>query len=64
VKIIIYANHPLRASVRAIEEVLNEIMEVSGIHTIEDSIASLTHIFELQGVPEMKKNELRYLLGD
>jgi phosphoenolpyruvate phosphomutase len=64
VKIIIYANHPLRASVRAIEEVLNEIMEVSGIHTIEDSIVSLTHIFELQGVPEMKKNELRYLLGD
>jgi hypothetical protein len=39
-------------------------MEVSGIHTIEDSIVSLTHIFELQGVPEMKKNELRYLLGD
>jgi phosphonopyruvate hydrolase len=61
VKLMIYANHPLRASVQAVESVLREIKSVGGIHTVDPMIASVNRIFEIQGVPEMKKNEEKFL---
>jgi phosphoenolpyruvate phosphomutase len=61
VKVLIYANHPLRASVRAIEETLREIKEAGGLHTVDERLAPVTRVFELQGVPEMKQNEKKYL---
>jgi phosphonopyruvate hydrolase len=61
VKLIIYANHPLRASVQAIEKVLREIKSAEGIRTVDPMIASVNRIFEIQGVPEMKRNEEKFL---
>ncbi len=49
VRMVIYANQVLRAGVRAQEEILAEIRRAGGVHVIENRIAPLDHIFELQG---------------
>jgi phosphonopyruvate hydrolase len=61
VKLVIYANHPLRAAVGAMEEILREIKSAQGIHTVDPMIAPVNRIFEIQGVPEMKKKEAKFL---
>ena len=62
VKLFIYANQPTRASVKAQEALLEEIKRAGGIHTIDQMMVPVSHIFELQGVPAMKENEKRYLV--
>lgn len=62
VKIVIYANHTFRAAVKAAEEILQEIKRAKGIHTINDMMVPVARLFELQGVPQMKENEKKYLL--
>jgi phosphoenolpyruvate phosphomutase len=61
VKLVIYANQPLRAAVKAQEALLNEIKQAGGIHTVDGMMVPVSHIFELQGVPVMKENEKKYL---
>lgn len=61
VKLVIYANHPLRAAVQAIEKVLQEIKSEGGIHTVDPMIIPISRIFEIQGVPEMKQKEAKFL---
>lgn len=61
VRLVIYANHPLRAAVGAMEETLREIKSAQGIHTVDPMIAPVSRIFEIQGVPEMKKKETKFL---
>lgn len=61
VKMVIYANQTFRAAVKATTAVLDEIKRAGGIHTIEDMMVPVSHIFELQGVPEMKAHEKKYL---
>jgi phosphoenolpyruvate mutase len=61
VKMVIYANQTFRAAVKSTEEVLKEIKRARGIHTIADMVAPVSHIFELQGVPQMKENEKKFL---
>lgn len=62
VKLFIYANQPTRASVKAQEALLEEIKRAGGIHTIDQMMVPVSHIFELQGVPGMKENEKKYLV--
>jgi hypothetical protein len=38
--------------VKATEELLAEIRKAGGVHTVEDRMAPLTRIFELQELPE------------
>ncbi len=61
VKLVIYANQPLRTAVKAQELLLEEIKKAGGIHTIDDMMVPVSHVFELQGVPQMKENERKYL---
>jgi len=62
VKLFIYANQPLRASVKAQEALLEEIKKAGGIHTIDPMMVPVSHIFDIQGVPKMKEDEKRYLV--
>ncbi len=62
VKLFIYANQPMRASVRAQEAILQEMKKAGGIHTIDPMMIPVSHIFEIQGVPEMKEAEKKYLV--
>ena len=62
VKLFIYANQPMRASVKAQEALLEEIKRSGGIHTIDSMMIPVGHIFDLQGVPAMKEDEKKYLV--
>jgi len=62
VKMVIYANQTLRAAVGAMEDALEEIERSGCILPVEDKIAAVKHIFELQGTLEMKEKEGKYLV--
>lgn len=57
VKMVIYANHGLRASVKAMLDVYHKILEQGSTVGVEEYIVPLSLIFELQGVPLIKKAE-------
>ncbi len=61
VKMVVYANHPLRAAIRAMEEVLGKIQHDGGIYEVDHLVVPMKHVFDLQGVPEMKEREQRFL---
>jgi len=61
IKIMIYANHAIRAAVGAMREVFAQIRRDGGIHQIDKQIASVEDIFELQRVAAMKVAETKYL---
>lgn len=61
IRLVIYGNHAIRAAVTAMERVFAQIREDRGIHNVDKEIVPVTHIFELQGVPEMKAREKKYL---
>ena len=50
IKMVIYANHGMRAAVRAIDETLAEIRRAGTTAPIESNIAPLKRLFELQGL--------------
>jgi len=61
VKIVIYANQPMRAGIKVQELLLEEIKKAGGIHTIDEMMVPVSHVFELQGVPQLKEKEEKYL---
>jgi phosphonopyruvate hydrolase len=61
IRIVIYANHAIRAAVGAMRQVFAQIRRDGGIHNVDKEIASVEDIFDLQHVPEMKAAEKKYL---
>ena len=61
VKMVIYANHGLRASIKAMERVFDKIKKDGGIYDLDELIDPVDHVFDLQGVPLMKENEQKFL---
>ena len=61
IKIVIYANHAIRAAVSAMRETFAQIRRDGGIHQVDKQIASVEDIFDLQRVPAMKAAEKKYL---
>jgi phosphonopyruvate hydrolase len=61
IKIVIYANHAIRAAVAAMRQVFGQIRRDGGIHVVDKQIASVEDIFDLQHVPAMKAAEKKYL---
>ena len=61
IRIVIYANHAIRAAVGAMRDVFAQIRRDGGIHEVDKQIASVEDIFELQRVPAMKAAEKEYL---
>jgi len=61
IKMVIYANHGLRASIKAMEIVFSKIKEDQGIYDLDELIVPLNHVFDLQDVPQMKEKERRFL---
>lgn len=58
VAMVIYANHSVRAAVKAVRDVLSEMRAVHGIHTVGDRLPTLEEMFTLQnasGKPETVK---------
>ena len=61
IRIVIYANHAIRAAVGAMRQVFAQIKRDGGIHNVDKQIASVEDIFDLQRVPAMKAAEKKYL---
>ena len=61
IKMVIYANQGLRASIRAMDEVLSEIRQAGRLDAVEDRIVPMSTVFELQGMTRMREEEKIYL---
>jgi len=64
IKMVIYANHGLRAAIKAINEVFSEINRAGRLDTINDRIVPMNAVFELQGMIQMKEQEKIFLRSD
>jgi len=64
IKMVVYANQGLRASIKAINNVLTEIKREGRLDTVEDKIVSMQEVFELQGMTRMKDEEKVFLRTD
>lgn len=61
VNLIIYANHGLRAAIKAVQQAYAKILATGSTVSIEQDIASMSTVFELQGMKAMKLEEERFL---
>ena len=61
VSLVIWANHMIRASVKAMENASRQIFTQESLTGVEDKIASLDSIFRLQGADELLRAQERYL---
>jgi len=61
ISLVIWANHGLRSSVRAIQDTARQIFKSESLSKIEPKIASVAEIFRLQGAEELIRAERRYL---
>jgi len=60
-KLVIFANHGLRATIKAMRETFATLEEARKPEAVEDRICRLDEVYELIGVPEMKADEKRYM---
>ena len=61
IRLVIYGNHAIRAAVTGMERVFAQIRRDRGIANADGEIVPVTHIFDLQGVSDMKAREKKYL---
>ena len=62
IKMVIYANHGIRAAIKAMKDIYSEISATHGIITVNDKIAPMKEVFELQGMHLMKEHEKKFLV--
>lgn len=58
---VIWANHNLRASITAMQNISKQIQKEESLIQVEQSIASVSEIFRLQNVEELQRAEKKYL---
>jgi phosphoenolpyruvate phosphomutase len=63
-KMIIFANHGLRAAIRAMQETLGELRRAGTASAIEDRIVPLTEVYRLVNLGQLKADEREYLPPD
>ncbi|GMV39674.1 MAG: hypothetical protein AMXMBFR64_13900 [Myxococcales bacterium] len=63
-KMIIFANHAMRSSIKAMQEALNHLHTMGFTGSVEDRIVPLKEVYRLVGEPEMKANEKCFLPPD
>lgn len=61
ISVVIWANHVLRAAVKAMQEITRQIYEDKGLHRIEEKIAPVEEIFRLQNFDIFVEAERKYL---
>lgn len=60
-KIIIYANQPVRAAIRAMKETLALIRQDTRPGAANDRIVTLPEVYDIVGVPQMEQDEKAFL---
>eukprot|EP00771_Trimastix_marina_P000288 gnl/Trimastix_PCT/1305.p2 GENE.gnl/Trimastix_PCT/1305~~gnl/Trimastix_PCT/1305.p2 ORF type:complete len:302 (+),score=109.77 gnl/Trimastix_PCT/1305:49-954(+) len=62
INLIIWANHALRASIRAMQQMTQAIHDTQSIaHVSEENAAPVAEVFRLQNLPELLEAEKRFL---
>lgn len=61
VSIVIWANHLIRASINAMQQIASKIHREQGVNSISQEIVTVEEIFRLQNVEELISAEHRYL---
>ncbi len=61
ISMVIWANHLIRAAVAVMEQTGQAIFASESLADVEDKIAAVSHIFDLQGADELSRAEQRYL---
>lgn len=61
ISLVIWANHNLRASIDAMQQVSSRIFQDESLSQIEGEVASLDEVFRLQGTKELQEAERKYL---
>jgi phosphoenolpyruvate phosphomutase len=64
IDLVIWANHMIRSSIATMEKASQDIYESESIIEVEDRIATVDHIFKLQGAEELSQAQKRYLHQD
>uniref|UniRef100_A0A7S3GEA3 phosphoenolpyruvate mutase n=1 Tax=Palpitomonas bilix TaxID=652834 RepID=A0A7S3GEA3_9EUKA len=59
--LVIWANHTIRASITAMEEVVRTIHDEQSLTSVEKRVVPVKRIFELQGEDELRTSEKKYL---
>jgi len=60
-KIVIFANHGIRASIKAMRETLNTLRQKGTIQAVSDRIVPLEEVYSLMGLDELKAREKQFL---
>ncbi len=60
-KIVIYANQAIRASIKAVRDALATIKRYTTPASVNDRIVPLADVYDLVGVPQMERDERRFL---
>jgi len=61
VSAVIWANHNLRASISAMQDISKQIQKDESLIQVENSIVSVEEVFRLQNVEELQRAEKKYL---
>ncbi|CAO3356260.1 phosphonopyruvate hydrolase [Azospirillum melinis] len=61
IRMVIYGNHAIRASVTAMQKTFSDIIRDGGIQKVNDEIVSVEEIFRLQRMDRVKAHERDYL---
>ena len=60
-RIVIFANHGLRASIRAMQDVYAKLIGAGHASVVNDDIVKLSEVFALVGVKDLETSEQKYL---
>jgi len=60
-KIVIFANHAVRASIKAMRETLTTLHQKATIQAVADWIVPLEEVYDLMGLEELKARERQFL---
>lgn len=63
-KMVIFANHALRASIRAAQDTLKVLREQGSAAAVDDRIVPLGEVYRLVGLDTLKRDEREYLPPD
>ncbi len=61
IRMVIYGNHAIRASVTAMKDIFSRILRDRGIQHVNSDIVSVEEVFRLQKMDQVKANEKRFL---
>ncbi len=61
ISLVIWANHLLRSSIRAMQQTAEQIYQERSLRSIEDKVVPVKEIFRLQNADELKQAEKQYL---